>query len=110
MNYMCCSKKDILFFDDYIINNYDNKNEKIKLVNIDFDFRNFKEIKGFYIMDGTDTSISIRKNNDEVIAVLVNEYTFELEDDMYQSVHAINEEEAWEQMENCSYDIVDIVE
>ena len=61
-------------------------------------------------MDGTDTSISIRKNNDEVVAILVNSYTFELEDNMYQSVYAISEEEAWEQMENCSYDIVDMVE
>ena len=109
-NYRCVGKNDITFFDDYIINNYDDKNEKIKLVNKDYNFKDFDEIKGYYIMNGTDTSVSIRSNNIETIAVLVNSYTFELDYNIYQDVSAINEEEAWELIENCGYDIVGIVE
>ena len=75
-NYRCVGKNDITFFDDYIINNYDDKNEKFKLVNKDYNFKDFYEIKGFYIMNGTDTSISIRTNNIETIEAMEVQHNY----------------------------------
>lgn len=84
--YACCSKKDLKM--------HENK------IEIDGTFTrlvkdvasDYIEIKGY---DCNDIYISIRKRGYDIVAIIVKQYTIELEWDEYGEVYAKDEDEAW---------------
>lgn len=84
-----CVKKDFKLTN----NTVEIENTVFKLVKDITD--DYVEIKGYYCMS-EDISISIRKRDEDVIAIVVFSYGVELDYDSYGTVFAKNQDEAWE--------------